>query len=111
MPDKITKLSPAQTQVHALAPVIQRWAELCQTHADLEPSAALTWYLQGRADAHAMDAARLRETISPTTLNDPPKQGLAFIKAYETLLEMMHAIAQPGTPLPPAPPNDDTPPE
>ena len=106
-PDTLRKITVAEAHVHSLAPVIQRWAELCKKQADQEPTAALAWYLQGRADAHQMDAARLREALSPTITNLPPKQGISFIKAYEPLLEMMHAITEPPDDIPPNPPNGD----
>lgn len=104
MPDKLKKLPPLPGHIQALAPIIQRWAELCKAFAELEPGAALSWYLQGRADAHLMDASRLREAISPTVLLHPPKEGVSFIDAYETLLKMMQAISQPNTNAPPESP-------
>lgn len=111
MPDKIRKLSPEQTRVHTLAPVIQRWAELCKQQAKQEPGAALSWYLQGRADAHQMDAARLREALSPSTRQRPPIQGIVFVHAYEALLDLLRATAEPdpngdNTPLSTAPAGD-----
>ena len=62
-----------------------------------------SWYLEGRADAHKMDAARLREAMAPTVFNGPPKHLTSFITAYETLLDMMHAISQPAPDTPTEP--------
>jgi len=111
MADKLRKLSPELTQVHALAPVIQRWAELCKQQAEQEPSAALSWYLQGRADAHQMDAARLREALAPSTRQRPPTQGVAFVHAYEALLNVLRATTPmrsngDNAPLPATPAGD-----
>lgn len=103
MTSQLHKLSPELAQVHTLAPVIQRWAELCKQQAEQEPSAALSWYLQGRADAHQMDAARLREALSPSTRLRPPTQGVAFVHAYEALLNLLRATTEP------APNGDSTP--
>lgn len=100
MTSPVTKLTPAEAQLHSLAPVMQRWAELCKAQAKHEPSNALSWYLQGRADAHYMDAIRIRQALSPTILREPPKQGISFIHAYEALLEMMNAIAEPPEDIP-----------
>lgn len=94
MDEPTHKLHPNQSQVHALAPIVQRWAELCKQHAEHEPSAALRWYLHGRADAHHMDAVRIREALSPSVPHDPPRKGVAFTLAYEALLNMMTAITQ-----------------
>lgn len=101
MTDKVRKLSPAESQAYALAPVMQRWAELCKQHARQEPSAALRWYLSGRADAHEMDAARLREALTPSILQSPPDEGAILTRAYEALLQIMRAITQPDPPAPP----------
>lgn len=94
MSQNLRKLSPDQSRVQALAPVMQRWAELCKQQAEKEPSAALRWYLLGRADAHHMDAARIREALAPSTTQHPPAKAIAFALAYEALLQMMSAVTQ-----------------
>lgn len=103
MDQLIHRIPADQSQVHTLAPVIQRWAELCKQQAQNEPSAALRWYLHGRADAHHMDAVRVREAISPTVSRAPPRTGIAFALAYEALLNMMNAITQSDPETPPEP--------
>lgn len=100
----IRKLTAREAQLHSLAPVIQRWAELCKQQAKNEPVATLRWYLIGRSDAHAMDAHRVRETLSPTTTLNPPDEGVAFVNAYEALLNMMRAMSpEPPTQTPDTP--------
>jgi len=90
---KTQQLGPDEARVYVLAPVIQRWAEMCKQRVQDEPGAALRWYLEGRADAHAMDAARIRECVAPSVAAGPPPGGVAFIRAYEALLEMMASMA------------------
>jgi len=98
------KPAPQQGQIHTLAPVIQRWAELCKQQAEREPSAALRWYLEGRADAHQMDAIRIREALSPSLAQAPPKKGIAFALAYEAFLNMLTAVIQTDPATLPEPP-------
>jgi len=93
--DIIRKLTPQETKLHSLAPIMQRWSELCKQQGKTDPTPTLRWYLIGRADAHAMDAHRVRESLLPTTTLNPPVEGVAFVNAYEALLNMMHAMIQP----------------
>lgn len=76
----------------SLAPLFQRWSELCRRSIADETTAALRWYLMGRADAHQMDADRARELISPTVALNPSSDGSEFVSAYDAFLGMLRAM-------------------
>jgi len=87
------KIGKLQADVVGLAPLFQKWAEMCRMQVGGELSAALQWYLAGRADAHAMDAQRVRELASPSVRAGPPRDGGDFVKAYEAFLSILQAVS------------------
>lgn len=90
-----TRMRSGAAEVAGLAPMFQKWAELCRRQVGSELSAALQWYLAGRADAHLMDAARIREATSPSVRMAPPSGGgqAHFVKAYEAFLGILASVS------------------
>ena len=84
----------AKSMVQSLGVLMQRWSELCRVQSNKEITAALKWYLRGRADAHMIDAARIRDVMDPSVRKMPPNEELGMVKAYEMMVNMVSTMSQ-----------------
>lgn len=80
------------SHLSALGVVFQRWAELCESAASQEVTPGFQWFMKGAAQAHKLDAARIRGVLKPGVLKNPPKD-IPMASAYEALINAFTAMA------------------
>jgi len=88
----VRKLSPQAADVAALAPLFQKWAEVCGRFARDEVAPAMRWYLTGMQHANEMAAVRIREILRPTVKDGPQMDFTGLSDAFEAVLKMMSAM-------------------
>jgi len=90
--EKAGETSSPVTHLSALGVVFQRWAELCEAAANQEVTPGFQWFMKGAAQAHKLDAARIRGVLKPGVLKNPPKE-IPMASAYEALINAFTAMA------------------